>query len=249
MLERVAGHQHRVRGEQVAHREVGGEDDAHLGQVAGAALEQLVVRAEDDEHARSRLDGAQQLDDGAGARYVELETAENRDVAVLRLGRERAAQGEAALLARHLLAVAARRRPEDHTAPRPLRRADRSLAGAPSALLAPRLLATAAHLGAGLGVMGALAGVGELAEQRLVHHRGVDRAPEDRLGQLQLTGGRAGLVDDCDTGHYSVSSRSLGRISTTPFLCPGPAPLSSSRLPSPSTRTTSRGRTVRRTWP
>src|ERR1035437_10956829 len=175
MLERVAGHQHRVRGEQVAHREVGGEDDAHLGQVAGAALEQLVVRAEDDEHARSRLDGAQQLDDGAGARYVELETAENRDVAVLRLGRERAAQGEAALLARHLLAVAARRRPEDHTAPRPLRRADRSLAGAPSALLAPRLFSTAAPPGAGLWVLGGPGGGGGVGGGRPGAHPGVER--------------------------------------------------------------------------
>ena len=57
------------------------------------------------------------------------------------------------------------------TAAAPVRRADRALAGATGALLAPRLRATAGDLGARLGAVRAGAGGGELRGDDLVHDR------------------------------------------------------------------------------
>ena len=75
-----------------------------------------------------------------------------RHLVVADLGRERRADRQPAHLLRHLLGVVARVRPEDDTAAPPLWRADRALAGAAGALLAPRLATTTADLAARLGV-------------------------------------------------------------------------------------------------
>ena len=87
-------------------------------------------------------------------------------------------------------------RTEHDAAALPLRGPRRALAGAAGALLAVRLASTAAHVAAGLGGRGALAPVGQLAEQRLVHHRLVRLDAEDGLGKLDAAGLVAGLVDD-----------------------------------------------------
>src|SRR6202035_3600998 len=188
-----------------------------------------------------------ELGDSLRTRRLELEPLEHEEPAVLRLRRERAAQREAALLARHVDAVRARMRPEDDTAAFPLRRSRRTLASPSGPLLAVGFAPAAAHVAACLGRRGALTSVGELADQRLVHHRLVRLDAEDRLGELHAAGLGARLVDEARAAHACspiIAERSLSRIMTTWFLCPGTDPCTSSRLRSVSTRTTSRLRTV-----
>ena len=93
-----------------------------------------------------------------GRRLLEVEPVDHVDLLVGELGRERRAHRELDDLVRHLEGVAARVRSEDHAAACPLRSARRTLAGATGALLAPRLLAAAADLAAGLGAVRARRG-------------------------------------------------------------------------------------------
>ena len=65
-------------------------------------------------------------------------------------------------------------RPEHDAAAGEVRRAARALAGAAGALLALRLLAAAAHLAAGLGVVRADPAARELGRDHLVEDGGVD---------------------------------------------------------------------------
>ena len=66
---------------------------------------------------------------------------------------ERRAQRELDHLLRGLLVVLARLRAEGHATTAEVRRPDRALTGVAGALLLERLLATATHLGAGLGAL------------------------------------------------------------------------------------------------
>src|ERR1700681_4602934 len=136
---------------------------------------------------------------------------------------------------------------EDDAATVPLRGSRRTLAGTSGAFLAVGFAPAAAHVAARLGRRRALTSVGELADQRLVHHRLVRLDAEDGIGELDAAGLDTGLVDDSRAAHAGspiVAERSLSRIMTTWFLWPGTDPCTSSRWRSVSTRTTSRLRTV-----
>src|SRR5207253_8927143 len=98
--------------------------------------------------------------------------------AVLGLGRKRRPQRQAALLAGHVLGVAARLGAEDDATPGVLGRPDRALASATGALLPVGFAPTAADLGAGLGIGAALAVIGQLADQSLVQEPDVDVGAE-----------------------------------------------------------------------
>src|SRR4051812_24640460 len=100
------------------------------------------------------------------------------------LRRKHAPDSQSAHLAGQILLVRARVRAEDHAAMPPLRRAGRALASTTGALLAPRLAATASYVGAGLGIMGALARIGLLAEHCLVYDCHVRGDPENSVIQL-----------------------------------------------------------------
>src|SRR5437763_11231635 len=100
-----------------------------------------------------------------------------------RAGVERRLASAGADLARHILRVAARNRSEDRAAADPVRGARRTGAGATRALLLPRLLVTAGDVLANLRRGVALTLVGEIRLHRLVHHRHVHGAVEQRLGQ------------------------------------------------------------------
>jgi hypothetical protein len=82
--------------------------------------------------------------------------------------------------------VVARARAEDDAAAGPLRGADRALAGAAGALLAPRLRAAAADHAARAGGVRAPAARGELGDHGLVHERAVERRAEHGVVELQL---------------------------------------------------------------
>ena len=101
----------------------------------------------------------------------------------------RRAQRQLHHLLRGLLAVAARFGAEGHAAARPLGRPARALAGTARALLPPRLLATAAHLGPGLRALRAGPGGGQLRRHHLVQHGHVGLDAED--GVVELDGAAA----------------------------------------------------------
>jgi len=147
----------------------------------------------------------QHLGHRPGLGRLEGEPVEHQHLARLRLRAQRAAQRQPPLLAGHVLVVGAGGGTEDDAATPELRGADRALTGTPGPLLPVGLAATAAHLPPVAGVVGALPGVGELAEQRLVHHRLVHRAVEDLRAELVAAGAQPALVDDGGAGHHIVA--------------------------------------------
>src|SRR5206468_2048478 len=148
--------------------------------------------------------------------------------------------------------VVAGRRAVDHATADVLRRAGRALAGAAGALLAERLAATASHLAAGLGVVGALARRGELGDDDLVHQRDVDLDLEHLCRQLDGPDLLAGRGEDVDGAHLPAPFCGVleaVRTSTRLPRGPGTAPLISTRPFSASTACTVRLNVVVRTWP
>ena len=129
---------------------------------------------------------------------------------------QRRAQREPDHLLGSALAVVARLRAVRHTTTTPVRRADRALAGAAGALLAPRLRATAADLGPGLRAVRAGAGGRELRGDDLVHHRGVGLDAEQVVGHVDRAGaarrsGTSRRASCCATARR-LRHRALGRV-------------------------------------
>src|SRR5580765_8521379 len=127
--------------------------------------------------------------------------------------------------------VARSRRKRDAAA-RELGRADRALARAAGALLAPRLRAPTGHEPAALRGTRALAVRVQLGAHGLVHEVRLDLRAEDGLLEGDLLGRAA--------EHGRLRSRHLpsSLTSTSPFFGPGTAPLTSRRLRSASTEWT-----------
>src|SRR5262249_34467007 len=197
------------------------------------ALREVRLLGERDEHRR-RL-GAPRLDEDArllGGRRIELRSVDDGERPLLRMRSERGAQRGLLRLPVHLLHERARGLRERVTAAGELRRADRALAGAAGALLAPRLRAAAGDEPAALrrGRSGTLRVL--LGANRLVH--------EVRLH----LGRKHGLVERDILRLLAVASEKRcvdshqPRTSTMPFFGPGTAPLMRSRLRSASTSCT-----------
>src|SRR5262245_2692823 len=142
---------------------------------------------------------------------------------------ERGAQRRAEGLLVHLEREVARRGRKCNAAARELRRADRALAGAPRALLAPWLRAAAGDEAAALRRACALPARVQLGPDRLVDEMRPDLGGEDGLVERDLLL-RASENRCLRCGHYLTSSR----ISTRPFFGPGTAPLTSKRFRSGS---------------
>src|SRR5690606_25844379 len=218
-LRKVAGREPQV------HVEVGDDDEAALDAELGELLLQLL---------RLRRSDADLVGDDQPLLPEEL-------------GQHRPHRG-AVHLAVDLLVVAPRLRRERATAADPDRSAGRAGAGAARALLAPRLAAAAADLRAGLLRFRARARVREIRRHHLVDQRLVVRRAEAHVGELERVA--VALYFDF---HRSYSAPfapfAAGRTITRPFGAPGTAPLTSSRLRSASTRTTSRFVIVTRVAP
>src|SRR5207245_2836698 len=136
----------------------------------------------------------------------------------------------------HLLDERARRLRERVAAALELRGADRALARAAGALLAPWLRATAGHEPAALrrGCPGTLRV--QLGAHSLVHEVRLDLDREHRVVERHVLGLLAARIELGCLGHQP-------RTSTIPFLGPGTAPLTSSRF-----RSASMSCTVRPSW-
>src|SRR5690606_13084559 len=158
--------------------------------------------------------------------------------------RQGAAQRGGLHLLRGALAVVAGDGAVHHTTAAPLRGAAGAVPGPAGALLPPRLAAAAAYLAAGLGLVRALAGGGELGHHHLVHQGGVHRRVKHVRRQLHRAGRTAVTPDHIDRGHAVASFRTAERTSTRDPRGPGSAPLISIRLFSGSTPCTVRFCTV-----
>ena len=137
-------------------------------------------------------------------------------------------------LARQLVAVVAGMRPEGHAAADPRGAARRTGAGAARALLAVQLGGGVGHLGPGLGVVGALALVGQVVAHGLVEGLLVHGLGEQGGGKFHRSLRLARTVVEFRRCHFLPRSVSvlpdppggyrLGRIKTIPFLWPGTLP-------------------------
>src|SRR5215213_5820742 len=148
------------------------------------------------------------------------------DAALARPVGQRSAERRCDHLLRGALGVVARLRAVHDATARELRSPDGALTGAAGALLLVGLAATAADLAAGLGPVRALAGGSLLGHDDLVDQRDVDLDVEDVAGQVHVEAG------------HRTSSLAAERMSTSPPLGPGTAPLRSTRPLSASTACT-----------
>src|SRR5690606_15758728 len=196
------------------------------------------VEAFDDDHGAldaelgKPLRGLFRLRGADGERLDEDET-----LLPEQLGQHRS-QRAAVHLAMDLLVVVAGACRERAAAAYPDRAPRRAGPRAAGALLAPWLDAAASDLGAGLLRLRAGAPAREIGHDDLMNERLVERRRERRVGELY----RFAITVQIDLHFPSrgLPALTAGRTSTRPEIEPGTAPLTSSRLRSASTRTTSR---------
>ena len=176
--------EHDVRPEDVIGRHVGVRQHFHTRQVPAAQIDVRLRAVGEDQHLPIRhAERGQQTDDLSGMRRIEAERIDDLDRILAGPRVQRALARQCADLPRHILRVASRRRTKHGPTANPLRRADRALPRASRALLLPRLLVSADHVLSNLGGRVPLPLVGAERLDRLVHHRKVDRAVEQLLGE------------------------------------------------------------------
>src|SRR5581483_11780729 len=224
--QRRLGDEQRARPDDRAHLELGRRDDRNPLQVPERLREHgLLLGA--DEHDRAR-----QLVHERGRptrrRRLERRRVDERERPRLDVAAQGRPERRPGGLPVHLLLEGARRLRERVAAALELRRADRALAGASGALLAPRLRAAAGDGAAVLRLRRARPPGVRLRADGLVDEVRLHLGAEDRLVELA----RAGPAEHGSGGGHQP------RTSTIPFLGPGTEPLTSSRFRSGSTRWT-----------
>ena len=171
---------------QVAHIHVARQQGLHIRQVASRQLDVGVAFRQQDQSARVDLQVVQHRHDFFGLRAANLQILHDHQLIVADLGRTApiASPGDAscAASAAHTSGAWAQRRCR--------RRANAGHGCCPDgpagAFLAPRLATTASDLASVLDFMRAAAGIGKLADERLVHDGLIDRCSEDIVTQLNL---------------------------------------------------------------
>src|SRR5699024_8373982 len=218
---------------------------------------QVVLAVQHHEHVAGGGDVRKSLHGGAGGRRLAADHAGQHvhPVGASPVG-EGAAQSRGLHLLRGPLAVVPRHRTVHDATAGELRGADRALTGAAGALLAVRLAAAAGDLGAGLGLVRALAGSGQLGHHDLVDQRHVGGDVEDRRRQYGgALLGNVGVehVDDLvvlgERSHRLHAPFTAVLTTTRPPLGPGTEPETSSRPFSASTAWMVRFWTVWRALP
>ena len=144
--------------------------DVDVVEVAEALPDRLVLGPQDGEDLALDAVGGEGGDGALGARGVEAPVEDQHPVGGGPVG-ERRLERQADHLLGGALGVVARLGGVDHATAGPDRRAAGAGPGAAGALLLPGLGATTAHLGAGLGGLGAGPAGGQLGGDDLVHHR------------------------------------------------------------------------------
>src|SRR5699024_12385754 len=257
VLERTGGEDHVVTEHDVVGVHLIGVQDMGGRQVARAERAQVVVATHDHQQVAAVGDVRQGAAHGLGRRDIALqERGHDVDAAVAGPVREGSAQGGGLHLLRGALAVVTRDGAVDDAAAGELRGAQGALTGTTGALLLPGLLAAAAHLGARLGLVGALAAGRLLGDDHLVDQGHIGLHVEDRRRQLDGAGLLAGRIEHVDGQircHRAQASfaglLTAERTSTRPPLGPGRGPLTSTRPVSTSTARTVRFWTLVRSPP
>ena len=211
----------------------------HRLDVAQAQPRHVLEAVQDDERlaevAGHRVQGLERALGGGLVAGHEL--GDDVDLAVTGAVRQRATEGGRDHLLVGALGVVARRGAVHDATAGPDRRTARAVTGTTGALLAPRLGATAADLAAGLGVVRALAGGGQLGHDDLVDQGDIGVRVEQRGGEVGLAGLLALGVDHVNSQIAHAASPFLAALRTTTRdpLLPGMAPRTSSRPRSAST--------------
>src|SRR5437763_6083075 len=213
--------------------ELGRHRHEHLRQVPERLDERLLVLARDDNGRRRLAPALQELDGLLRGRLRKGVAGDEAKRPGRRVIAQRRAQRSASGFLVHLQREVARHRREGDASAGELRRADRALAGATGALLAPRLRASAGDEATAFRCPRALAARVELGADGLVHEMRLDLVAEDGLVERDLLL-RAAQQGCLQRSHYLMSSR----ISTRPFFGPGTAPLTRRRFRSASTEWT-----------
>src|SRR5690625_1628325 len=197
LFERGGGEHDLVVDENVVGVDLIGVDQVHVLQVAQRLPSEVVVAGDHREHGAVDTDAFEHLRSGAGrGNSVDAEVLHHVHATTAGPVGKRAAQGGCLHLLRGALAVVARARAVDDATAGPLRGADRTVTGAPGALLAPGLPATAADLAAGLDLVGALTRSSLLRHHDMVDEWHVDHYVENLGGQIGGAGLLARGVDD-----------------------------------------------------
>src|SRR3954463_5292994 len=150
LVERLLGDEQPGGADEVGDADARRGQHRHARQIAERQRDPRLLLGQHDEHRAPAGPVAEQLRGGARRRLAEGRRVEDRERLALGVHGEHAAQRGAALLAVDLERVVARRGAEDDAAAGEVRRADRALAGAAGALLAPRLRAAAPDVAARL---------------------------------------------------------------------------------------------------
>src|SRR5919201_4160459 len=213
LIEGVLGDEQRGRADDVGHAGVRRGQDRDAREVAERQRNADLLLGQDDEDRAPAEPVGQELRGLLGRRRVEAGRVQDRDRPALGVDRERAAQRGAALLAVDLERVLARLGAEDDAAAGPDRRARRAGAGAPGALLTPRLRAAAGDQAAGLGGRGALAARVELRAHGLVDERAVEAGAEGDVveGDLLRAAEDGGVSHRCEPPRRRCGARAPSR--------------------------------------
>src|SRR5690606_35111886 len=134
---------------------------------------------------------------------------------------------------------------ESHTTTTPDRTTSGTGTSTTSALLTPWALTATSDIGTGLLAFGTLTTASHVGHDCLVNQGLVELATEGRVGHFD----RLSAIYIQLHLRFSPYALTAGRTITSPPVAPGTAPLTSSRLRSASTRTTSRDCTVTRSAP
>src|SRR5262249_11862802 len=153
--------------------------------------ERLLVLARDNDRRGGLPPRLEKLGGLLGRRRIERVAGDEPESAGLGVIAQRGAERGARSLAAHLEREVAGGRREGWRAARAPRGADRALAGAPSALLAPGLRAAAGHEATALRSTRSLPARVQLRSHRFVHEVRLDLGGEDGLVERDLLLGAA----------------------------------------------------------
>src|SRR5260221_9468020 len=232
--------------DHVVHVDVERIDEQQFRVVARRQREIGVLERFNEQRLPFHADAADFLGQVLRLRVFDREVADQDEMPFLDALGESRLEGGLLLLRVHLVRVVAGRRSEDRAAVTVDGRAVAALTGAAGALLPVGLLARAAHFGAVLHLVRALAETGQVVAHRLVDEVLLVGIGEDLFGQVDRADLLVVPVFDVN-GRHGYSPRFpffAKRTTTRPFFPPGTAPRMYSRLFSTSILATRRFLTV-----
>src|SRR5579875_183885 len=229
-----------VVAENVVGAQLAGERALHPGEVPERLARRGFVTPEHRQHRPRQPQRLQRPARRLGAGLLPGPPVDDRDPAAQSAVRECRAKRQLDHLAGRLLPVAARLGTEGDATSGEVGSSLGALPCPAGPLLLERFLAPTGNLGTGLGAVSARSGGCQLRGDHLVHDRHVGLNSEDGFVEIDRPGDLTRHGTDLDGDRHHLPPFTASRMSTTPPLGPGTAPLRSSRFRSGSALTTSR---------